>query len=97
MITFTISSIIGEALEECFEKFTKTWKAKDGLPLVDYSSQNPEKAKGTHIESIDIDHFKNFLKETMNFDFDIMLEIKDKEASALKAVDILKYDNRFNK
>jgi UV DNA damage endonuclease len=87
----------GEDLEGCFENFTKTWKTKDGLPLVDYSSQNPEKAKGTHIKSIDIDHFKNFLKETRNFDFDIMLEIKDKEASALKAVDVLKYDKRFNK
>ena len=87
----------GEDIEEDFENFTKTWKTKDGLPLVDYSSQNPEKAKGTHVESIDIIHFKNFLKETRNFDFDIMLEIKDKETSALKAVDILKYDNRFNK
>ena len=87
----------GEDLEGCFENFTKTWKTKDGLPLVDYSSQNPDKAKGTYIGSIDIDHFKNFLKETQNFDFDIMLDIKDKETSALKAVDILKYDNRFNK
>ena len=87
----------GEDLQECFEEFMKTWKSKDGLPLVDYSSQNPEKPKGTHIESIDIDHFKNFLKETENFDFDIMLEIKDKETSALKAADILKHDERFNK
>ena len=80
----------GKDIEGCFENFTKTWKTKEGLPLVDYSSQNPDKAKGTHIRSIDTDHFKNFLKETQNFDFDIMLEIKDKEASALKAVDILK-------
>ncbi|MGB9977990.1 UV DNA damage repair endonuclease UvsE [Methanobacterium sp.] len=87
----------GEGLEGCFENFTKTWKAKDGLPLVDYSSQKPEKSKGTHIESIDLEHFKKFLKETSNFDFDIMLEIKDKETSALKAVDIIKHDNRFKK
>ena len=87
----------GENLERCFEKFTKTWKTKDGLPLADYSSQKPEKAKGTHVESIDLDHFKKFLKETEKFDFDIMLEIKDKETSALKAADILKHDNRFKK
>ena len=80
----------GEAIEECFEKFTETWKAKDGLPMVDYSSQKPEKSKGTHIKSIDMDDFKKFLKETRNFDFDIMLEIKDKETSALKAVEFLK-------
>ena len=83
--------------EDNFEKFTKTWKSYDGLPLVDYSSQMPEKAKGTHIKSIDIDHFKSFLKKTEHFNFDIMLEIKDKETSALKAVEVLKNDNRFNK
>lgn len=84
-------------LQEYFEEFMKTWKSKDGLPLVDYSSQNPEKPKGTHIKFIDIDHFKNFLKETMNFYFDMMIGIKDKETSALKAADILKHDERFNK
>ncbi len=87
----------GESLEECFKNFTKTWKAKDGIPLVDYSSQKPEKSKGTHIESIDMNHFRKFLKETGNFDFDVMLEIKDKETSALKAVDILRKDKRFIK
>jgi UV DNA damage endonuclease len=87
----------GEDLQGCFENFTETWKAKDGLPLVDYSSQKPGKSKGTHVESIDIDHFKKFLKDTENFDFDIMLEIKDKETSALKTADILKHDNRFKK
>jgi len=82
-------------LHVCFEKFTKTWKAEDGLPMVDYSSQKEGKSRGTHIESIDLDHFKKFLKDTEDFDFDIMLEIKDKETSALKAADILKYDKRF--
>ncbi len=87
----------GEKLEGYFENFTKTWKDRDGLPLVDYSSQKPEKSKGTHAGSIDRDHFKKFLNETENFDFDIMLEIKDKETSALKAVDILRTDERFIK
>lgn len=85
----------GAKLHICFEKFTKTWKTEDGLPMVDYSSQNVGKSKGTHIESIDMDHFKKFLKDTEDFDFDIMLEIKDKETSALKVESILKYDKRF--
>ena len=87
----------GEDLQKYFEEFTKTWKAKDGLPLVDYSSQNPERPKGAHVDSINIDHFKEFLKETRDFDFDIMLEIKDKEISALKTLDILQNDPRFLK
>jgi UV DNA damage endonuclease len=34
--------------------------------------------------------FKNFIKQTEGLDFDIMLEIKDKEKSALKALDLLR-------
>ena len=40
--------------------------------------------------SIDTSSFKNFIKDLNGLDFDIMLEIKDKENSALKAVKVLK-------
>jgi UV DNA damage endonuclease len=80
----------GETVREAFDFFTKTWTEKDGIPMVDYSSQQPGERKGKHAESIDLDHFKQFIKETEDFDFDIMLEIKDKERSALKALEVLK-------
>ncbi len=43
--------------------------------LVDYSSAFliHGASKVTHAKSIDIDHFKRFLKDTLSFDFDIML------------------------
>jgi UV DNA damage endonuclease len=43
----------GETLKQAFELFTKTWKKTDGLPLVDYSSQQTSERKGKHAESID--------------------------------------------
>jgi len=47
------------------------------------------------MESIDTSHFQRFLTATQHFDFDLMLEIKDKETSALKAVEMARKDKRF--
>jgi len=74
---------------------TKTWRNNDGLPMVDYSSHRIGGTKGSHVESIDTSHFERFLIATQPYDFDIMLEIKDKETSALKAVEITRKDKRF--
>lgn len=80
----------GETVREAFELFTKTWSEEDGVPMVDYSSQEPGARSGKHAESIDLAHFTQFINATNDFDFDIMLEIKDKETSALKAIETLK-------
>src|SRR5215212_6899832 len=75
----------------------KCYSNKDGLPIVDYSSQdtrnkvdNKSNRKGKHAETIDTSLFRKFLKETEGLDFDIMLEIKDKEKSALKALGVVR-------
>ena len=73
----------------------KTWKEKrDGIPLIDYSSQQPGGLPRQHAETIDEEDFRLFLKQTEPLDFDIMLEIKDKEISALKALEIARGDWR---
>ena len=81
-----------------------TWKRdKDGLPMVDYSSQyvidnncmNRKYKKRKTYSTIDKIHFNKFLKETTGLDFDIMLEIKDKEKSALKALELLRKTRRI--
>lgn len=78
-----------ETVVEAIRRAESTWKEKDGLLMVDYSSQEPNSKKGKHANHIDIAHFTEFIKSTKNFDFDIMLEIKDKEKSALEAIKIL--------
>lgn len=78
----------GETWVEAFEAAAKTWKKKDGVPLTDYSIQKEDERKGAHATSINEEKFRAFLLEMKKHDFDIMLEIKDKEKSALKAATI---------
>ena len=86
----------GESIKEGFKKFTKTWNRKDGLPIIHYSDEHPIKGKPSHSEHIKMSNFKKFIIETKDFNFDIMLEIKDKETSALEAIKYLRNDSRFN-
>lgn len=88
---------LGETVGKAFSLFYKTWKPNDGTPIVDYSSPRAEGRKGSHAESIDLKRFGRFLEETRNYDFDLMLEIKDKEKSALKAEELVRGDERFEK
>jgi UV DNA damage endonuclease len=87
----------GKTTRELLALVSKTWKEGDGIPMVDYSSQKSGERKGRHTESIDPKAFRKFLLETNPFDFDLMLEIKDKERSALKAIEIASHDPRFRK
>lgn len=74
----------------------RTWSyKKDGIQMVDYSSQKIGGLSRQHAESIDLVDFGAFLEETKPVDFDVMLEIKDKEKSAIKAVALASRDPRF--
>ena len=72
----------GETLLEAIRLAQKTWQ--ESL-MVDYSSQEPGARTGTHASTIDISDFREFIRATEGEEFDIMLEIKDKEKSAIKA------------
>ena len=65
--------------------------------MTDYSSQNPKLGKGRHAKTIDITNFKKYVEDSKPLDFDIMLEIKDKENSAQLVVEVLFKDERFIK
>ena len=82
----------GEKIRDALKKFVSSWRKKDGIPLLDYSSQEPNERKGKHAKTLNEKDFKHFIKilKEENINVDIMLEIKDKEKSALKALKILK-------
>lgn len=85
----------GEVFADLLGPVRQTWKMADGIPMVDYSSQEPEKRVGAHAEHIVADNFRQFLATTWPADFDVMLEIKDKEKSALEALGIAHDDPRL--
>jgi UV DNA damage endonuclease len=85
----------GEKTRDLLAPLSTTWKKHDGIPMADYSSQQPGKRAGAHAESIDPEDFMFFLKSTDPFDMDIMLEIKDKEKSALLALALSLGDSRL--
>ena len=85
----------GEQFADLLKSLRATWKVHDGIPMVDYSSQEPGKRTGAHAEHIVPEDFRHFLYQTRMADFDIMLEIKDKEKSAHLALDIARDDPRL--
>jgi UV DNA damage endonuclease len=83
--------------EDSFDSTMKTWNEKrDGIPMVDYSSREPNGLPRQHSETINIEDFNLFLKQSNPFDFDVMLEIKDKEKSAIKAINLAITDWRVH-
>jgi len=63
-----------------------TWRQQDGAQKVHYSQQHPQKANGAHSDTIGIDAFLDFYHKLADEKPDIMLEVKDKNLSALKCI-----------
>lgn len=68
------------------QKCSETWKKHDGPQKIHYSQQSLAKKPGAHSESILIDTFLEFYRQLSGMNVDIMLEVKDKNLSALKCL-----------
>lgn len=65
----------------------KTWKNQDGSQKVHYSQQAVDKRMGAHSETISLELFRRYVGDLLNANYeniDIMLEVKDKNRSAIK-------------
>jgi len=87
----------GESIAQALEMAARTWRKKDGIPIIDYSTQAQANRRGAHSSSLDSKAFRRFMHESRAHDFDMMLEIKDKELSAIKAVALAAKDPRLVK
>lgn len=68
----------------------ETWKAEDGQQKIHYSQQDPDKRVGAHTPTIDLAVFNKFYQELPVKELDIMFEVKDKNLSALKGINLIK-------
>ena len=73
----------------------KTWKNEDGTQKVHYSQQNPSLKTGAHSETIYIKDFMEYYNYLPYKDIDIMLEVKDKNLSAIKCINSISIENKI--
>jgi len=64
----------------------QTWGEKDGRQKIHYAQQDPTKRLGAHSSTIRIGEFAEFYKALDGLKIDIMLEVKDKNLSAVKCI-----------
>lgn len=76
---------------------SKTWEVQDGRQKIHYSQKNPIKKSGSHSESIQINEFLGFYDSIGRKDIDIMLEVKNKNLSAIKCANCITNEKRINR
>lgn len=67
------------------KKVNKTWTEENGPQKIHYSQQDSSKRSGAHSSTIKVSEFIDF-KSKLETDLDIMLEVKDKNLSAIKCI-----------
>jgi len=75
-------------IKEC----SRTWSSSDGRQKIHYSQQNQDKQPGAHTITIAIDEFMKFHESVKDLNIDIMLEVKDKNVSAIKCINCISSD-----
>lgn len=76
------------SLQDWIQIASSTWNESDGVCKLHYSEQDPTKRRGAHAQRICASAFLTFVHE-LRVDVDVMLEVKDKNFSAVKACALL--------
>jgi UV DNA damage endonuclease len=76
-----LTSLPQMSLCEILDCFQDTWLGE--RQEIHYSNQEPAKFKGCHSQTININEFGQFYNSVKDLELDIMLEVKDKQASVL--------------
>jgi UV DNA damage endonuclease len=73
-----------------------TWKKQDGVQKIHYSQQAKGKNPGAHSDTIYIEEFLEFYKGMPDLGRDMMLEVKDKNLSAIKCMNLVDSNRQIN-
>lgn len=77
-----LPSLHGLDVREVILLFQTTWLGQ--RQEIHYSDPDPEKGRDAHSQSVDVARFGKFLGDVRDLELDVMLEVKDKQASVLK-------------
>lgn len=72
--------------EKWITEASKTWKKEDGKQKIHYSQQALDKRLGAHTATTYLEPFLEFYHQLPDKEIDIMLEVKDKNLSAVKCI-----------
>lgn len=78
-----------EDIECVLKSVYDSWTTNDGNMKIHYSDSAIDKRPGAHSAHINIDNFLNFYEKVKGFNPDIMLEVKDKDISAIECINSL--------
>lgn len=79
-------SFSGESTRDLVLRVGETWSSRQE---VHFSTQAPGKRPGAHADALDVEAFRRFAAEVGDLPLDCVLEVKDKERSALRARELL--------
>ena len=85
---------INPPMEQCTDyewilRCRQTWTSMDGKQKIHYSQQKEQALPGSHSDTIFIDSFLEYYQQIVELAPDIMLEVKDKNLSAVKCNHVL--------
>ena len=70
------------------DRASATWNGSSGRPKIHYSQQLPGGKPGMHSQSIGMLDFLDFYRALHDRELDVMLEVKDKNISAIKCINL---------
>lgn len=82
-------SLDGYGTRELVLRVAETWAEADGRQEVHFSTQEPGRRPGAHSQTLDGEAFARFADAVGDLPLDCVLEVKDKELSALRARELL--------